>query len=133
MTKILSKADIMAANDLKTETVEVPEWGGSVIVRTMTGLDRDQFEASMIKEDVGGKRQPDLTNMRAKLVALTVVDESGDRVFEPSDIDALARKSCEALDRVYRAAQKINGIGASALDGAEKNSEAAQSGDSGSV
>ena len=118
--KRLSKAEILAAADLATEVVEVPEWGGSVTVRTMTGADRDAFEAALVRV-VDGKREPDLTNMRAKLVALTVVDEAGERLFDAADVDALARKSAAALDRVAAAAQRINGIGAEAAEETAKN------------
>ena len=44
----LTKDQILEANDLQSESVTVPEWGGDVLVRTMTGADRDAFEASMI-------------------------------------------------------------------------------------
>ena len=40
---ILSKDAILAADDLPRETVHVPEWGGDVYVRTMSGTDRDAF------------------------------------------------------------------------------------------
>lgn len=129
-SKILGRADILAATaDLVTQTVEVPEWGGSVIVRSMTGADRDAFEATLIVE-VDGKRKVDSTNMRAKLVAMTVVDENGLRLFGPDDIAALNARSAAALERVVKVAQALNGMGAEAVAAAEKNSEAAPSGDS---
>ena len=53
---ILNKAAILAAEDLKTETVAVPEWGGEVRVRTLTGTERDAFESGLVAE--GGKAQP---------------------------------------------------------------------------
>jgi hypothetical protein len=129
--KILNKDEILEASDLSKELVSVPEWGGAVYVRSMSGADRDEFENSMVVE-VDGKRQPDLKNMRAKLVALTVVDEHGNRVFDAADIPALARKSAAALERVFDVAQRLNGLGGKALEEATKNSEAATSGDSGS-
>lgn len=118
---ILKKNDILLAHDLKTETVEVPEWGGSVLVRTMSGADRDDFENSLVTVGPDGKRMPDLTNMRAKLVALTVVDDEGNRLFDTADIPALAKKSASALERVFTVTQKLNGLGAHAEEQAEKN------------
>ena len=41
---LLSKADILGCNDIPTELVEVPEWGGSVKVRGMTAGERDRFD-----------------------------------------------------------------------------------------
>lgn len=117
----LSKDQILEASDLKSEAVEVPEWGGSVNVRTMTGADRDAFESSMVTKDADGNRKPDMSNLRAKLVALTVVDDAGNRLFDVSDVDRLALKSAAALERVFVAAQKLNGLGAAAQEEAAKN------------
>ena len=120
----LTKDQIFEANDLQSESVEVPEWAGSVLVRTMTGADRDAFEASMITTLPDGTRKPNMANMRAKLVALTVVDDAGNRVFDVSDVDRLALKSATALERVFNAAQRINGLGVQAEEIAAKNSVA---------
>ena len=120
----LTKDQILEANDLQSESVTVPEWGGDVLVRTMTGADRDAFEASMITTLPDGTRKPNMTNMRAKLVALTVVDQAGNRVFDVSDVDRLSLKSASALERVFNAAQRINGLGAQAEETAAKNSVA---------
>ena len=61
---LLSKTAILAANDLKSEDIEVSEWGGAVRVRSFIGRERDAFEASMVRGD-GKDRKVDLTNMRA--------------------------------------------------------------------
>ena len=124
MTMTLTKDQILEAQDLQSESVEVKEWGGSVLVRTMTGADRDAFEASMITTLADGTRKPNMANMRAKLVALTVVDDAGNLLFGVSDVDRLALKSASALERVFTAAQRINGLGAQAEDLAAKNSVA---------
>ena len=129
----LTKDQILEANDLKTQSVEVPEWGGSVLVRTMSGTDRDAFEASMITLSPDGTRKPNMTNMRAKLVALTVVDDAANRLFDASDVDRLALKSASALERVFEAAQRINGLGVDAQDDIAKNSGAGLSASSTSV
>jgi hypothetical protein len=121
---MLDKAAVLAAQDLKTEIVAVPEWGGDVTVRTMTGSDRDAFEASMVTVDADGKRTPNLINMRAKLVALTMVGEDGKPMFDISEIGHLTGKSAAALDRVFEVAQRLNGMGIGADDAAAKNSKA---------
>lgn len=112
---LLSKEAILAADDLPREIVSVPEWGGQVYVRTMTGTDRDAFEASLITKDSGPSSQPSkdqrMHNVRARLVSLTLCAESGERLFQDGDIDALGRKSARALDRVFAVAQRLNGIG----------------------
>ena len=118
---LLSKTAILAAQDLQTEDVEVPEWGGAVRVRSFTGRERDAFEASMVRGD-GRDRRVDLTNMRARLVGLTVIDESGQRLFTDEEADLLGAKSGAALDRVFAVAQKLNGLSGADVEELSKNS-----------
>ena len=118
---LLSKTAILAAQDLQTEDVEVPEWGGAVRVRSFTGRERDAFEASMVRGD-GKDRKVDLTNMRARLVGLTVIDETGQRLFTDEEADLLGAKSGAALDRVFAVAQKLNGLSGADVDELSKNS-----------
>jgi hypothetical protein len=117
----LTKEQILEASDLQNLQVEVPEWGGSVFVRSMTGADRDAFEASMVTVNADGSRMPDMRNLRAKLVALTLVDAAGNRLFDVSDIPRLSLKSAAALERVFEAAQRLNGLGVKAEEEAVKN------------
>jgi hypothetical protein len=118
---LLTKDQILEASDLKTTEVEVPEWGGSVMVRTMTGSDRDAFEATLITTLEDGTRKPNMANMRTKLVALTLVGSDGSLLFSVDDVERLALKSAAALERVFDAAQTLNGLGAKAEAEAVKN------------
>ena len=118
---LLSKTAILAAQDLQTEDVEVPEWGGAVRVRSFTGRERDAFESSMVRGD-GRDRRVDLTNMRARLVGLTVIDEAGQRLFTDDEVDLLGAKSGAALDRVFAVAQKLNGLSGADVEELSKNS-----------
>lgn len=112
---MLTRDQILMCDDLPRETVQVPEWGGEVQVRTMTGADRDTFEASLIGKE--GR----LENVRARLVSLALCDELGVRLFNDSDVIALGQKSAKALDRVFTVAQRLNGIGADQVDAAKND------------
>lgn len=103
---LLSREDILAYDDSSFEDVDVPEWGGSVRVVGLTGAERDRFEASV----VGNGKKMQLTNLRARLIALCVVDESGERLFGTVDVGALGNKSAAALERVFSAAQRLSGL-----------------------
>ena len=126
MSKILSKADILGCSDLRFETVAVPEWGGSVRVRTLSGAERDAFEATLMKI-LNGKRVPDMDNLRAKLLAATVVDEEDKQIFGVQDLVALGRKSAIAIDRIFGVAQRINGMAPDSVEESIKNSSSGQS------
>ncbi len=109
MGRYLTREAILQINDLPAEDVEVPEWSGVVRVRGLTAAERDQFEQSIV-ETRGKNTRVNLRNIRAKLVALTVVDEQGNRVFSDSDVEALGRKSAAALNRVFEVAQRLSGL-----------------------
>jgi len=114
---LLSKAQILQANDNKTEQIEVPEWGGEVIVAVMSGHARDRLEASIVGKNGGSNLQ----NIRAKYVAASLVDENGDLLFSESDIAALGKKSAAALDRVFAVAQRLNHITDDDVEALAKN------------
>jgi len=107
---ILTADSILSADDLPKELVEVPEWGGEVYVRCLTAGERDDWEASVVSLEKNGKTKTDMKNLRAKLVARTVCDKSGKRVFNDSQIEALSNKSAAALDRIYTVAARLSKI-----------------------
>lgn len=126
---LLTRDQILKAQDLPTEDVSVPEWGGTVRVRALTGAERDAFEQSIV-EQRGRSTRMNLQNLRAKLVALTVVDEEGNRIFSDSDAKLLGKKSALALNRVFEVAQKLSGLTSEDVEELTKNSESDQSEDS---
>ncbi|MFF0183558.1 hypothetical protein [Streptomyces sp. NPDC005244] len=115
---LLSRDEILNADDLATEDVPVPEWAPktaknpdeyAVRLRMLMGVDRDKFEASTV-ETKGGKTKQNLANFRARLVALCIINEAGELMFNAADIPALGKKSSRALGRVFDACQKLNGF-----------------------
>ena len=129
---LLSKNEIFAADDRRTEDVPCPEWGGTVRLRGLTGSERDEYEASMQKQ-VGGKPVQDLRNFRARLVQLSAINEDGTPLFEQNEVAALSRRSSVALSRLFDAACRLSGITDDDVEALEGNSEPAQSGPSTSV
>ena len=109
LNKILGRDDVLKADDLVKELVEVPEWGGSVYVKGMSGTERDAYESS-IMEQRGNKREVNLSNFRAKLVAFSVCDEDGKLLFSQKDVAEIGKKSAAALQRVYDVATKMSAI-----------------------
>lgn len=105
---LLSREQILDAPDRKTEDVDVPEWGGTVRVRSLSGAERDAYEAGIVQLRGDGSRKITLANARARLVALTVCDEGGNRLFSEADVTALGEKSAAALERVFDVARRLS-------------------------
>lgn len=109
MSGLLTREQILAAADLQFEEVKVPEWGGKVRVRGMTGAERDTWEASLI-DGRGDNKRDNRRLIRATLVSLTVVDETGQRLFTEDDVLKLGDKAARSLQRVYNVAQRLSRV-----------------------
>lgn len=126
---LLTKAQILGVQDLTHRDVEVPEWGGAVRVRTMTGEERDAYEMAVYN----GERA-NVANLRARLLVLTLVDEQGQRLFaDEADVEALGKKSVRAMQRVFVAARELNAIDQETLKELAKNSGSVPGGASSSA
>ena len=128
---MLTKDAILGSEDIKRVKVSVPEWGGHVWVRGLNGLERDDYEQRALDRKDGDKMA--MRAWRARMAASTVVDDKGKSLFKPTDCDALAQKNASALDRIVDAALELSGLGVSAADDAEKNSDSGQNGKATSV
>lgn len=105
----LSRDQIRQADDIKIVEVPVPEWGGSVLVRGMSGTERDRFEQSNIAGK-GKNRDVNLRGYRARLAIWSCVDEQGAFLFTEKDEDWLGAKSAAALSRIVDEASILSGI-----------------------
>ena len=120
----LTRDLILAATDRQPAPLDVPEWGGQVFLRPMSGAQRERLET--IFRD---KKE----SARATVAAYSVCNEAGTPLFTDADIPALNDRSGRALDRIFAAALKLNGLGKDDLENAEKNSDSGRSGDSASA
>ncbi|MFI6249051.1 hypothetical protein [Streptomyces sp. NPDC051016] len=133
---VLNAAAILGADDVETKPVDIPQWGGEVLVRGLTGIERDAYEASIqqVRPKPDGGREVVFVrdNARAKLLVKCLVDENGHRLFKDTDAPALGKKSGAILDKLYDVAAELSGMGEAVEKEIEGNSEAAPSGDSSS-
>lgn len=116
-SKALSADDILGADDLTIESVDVPEWGGTVHVRALSGAEREKYARSV--EEYHAKGQ-----MQALLVAMATCNAQGDRVFTDDRVELLSRKSARAIGRLADVASRLSGLGAAAAEDAKKPSPA---------
>jgi hypothetical protein len=113
---ILSREAILGAEDRTIVPVNVPEWGGTVHVRVLSGSERDAWELEHVANPGA--------NFRARFLAYCACDPDGNPLFSPSDIEALSSKSGAALQRLFKKAAKLNLVSTADIDELEGNSEA---------
>ena len=103
---VLNRDQILNAKDIKVEKVHVPEWGGDVYLRVISGADRDEYESFVLQS----KDRGTVKNFRAMLLAKAICDENGNPIFTNKDIEALGKKNSVVLDRLWQKAMKLNGL-----------------------
>lgn len=107
---LLNKAKILAAQDDVYEDVPVPEWGGEVRIRGLSGIERDKYEKSLVRMRNGQMEQV-VEYATARLVAWAAVDENNSRIFQGEDeVKQLAAKSSVALQRCFNVAARLAGL-----------------------
>ena len=106
-------AGILSADDLKFDTVEVPDWG-MVRIRELTGAERELYDKTIATYKPRGRKvdiEVHAHRMRVYLVWLTMVDENGDRLFETNAQRAeLAKHSAQAIEVVYDCSARLSGL-----------------------
>ena len=135
--EILTRDKIDAVGKKEPVPFEIPEWGGAVLLRYLPASAKDAYEmwAADIQKRLGLKGVKDF---RSKLVAMCIVDQSGKRLYDDTDVPALAKQPAFIIDRLYKECERMNHMGtqaekdAAAVEAA-KNSESGQTEDSPTV
>jgi hypothetical protein len=112
---------ILAAEDIPSEKVKVPEWGVTVDVRGMTGAERTRIMDKAVDQQGGINLQfvyPEI------VIATSFDNETGEQIFKPSDRDTLLSKSAVALDRLAQVGMRLSGFTQDSADEAGKDSSA---------
>jgi hypothetical protein len=101
---------ILSANDCVLKPFPVPEWNVDVCLKTWTCAERAAVQA--IHKSEGA-------DWIAQVVALTLCDPVGNKIFSHDDVKALADKNGAVLERIALEALSHNGIGTNAVDDAK--------------
>lgn len=115
----LTRDQVLTADDRKTKTVKVDEWGkgATLTVITWNAKQRDQFDTYVYET------KDDDKNLRSLFVAISVIDpETRKQKFTLQDIEALNDKAEAPLTRLWEAAMELNPVLTSQFEEIAKNS-----------
>ena len=100
--KYLSREEILGASDIEVREIEVPEWGGTVLVRELTTTEVENFSirTSNPHGELDISKMPGL---RAEVVSWALVDEDGKQLMHKKDAEALQKRSHRIIDRLFNA------------------------------
>ena len=107
---MLTKEQILNANNLETRLVNCPGLGGDVLIRALSASERDLFEQRFrnLKEVEPGVRE----NLRAFFIVHHVVDEAtGNLMFTVDDVEGLGRLPAADMDVLFTHCQELSGFG----------------------
>ena len=109
------KETIFNADDITKEAVEVPEWGVTVEVRSMTAAER-----AKLGEGASNGEKTDVAKMYALTVIATVYDPAtGLPIFTDQDKEAILSKNGAVIERLASKALGSSGLTDKAVDEAQ--------------
>lgn len=121
------REQILNADDIETELVEVPAWGVTIEVRSMDGRSRTR----LLKSAADNDGVVDMERMYPEMVILCSFDpETGERIFTADDVDALLSKAAGPLELIATTAMRVSGMTGDSVDVAGKDSPSITSDDS---
>lgn len=106
----LTADQIIAAEDLKTEVVDVPEWGGSVVLSALSV--RALNEANR-KATVGGEVDAEKITVQVVIEGMTEPKLTDDQAGQ------LAQKSAAVINRLGAVIFRLSGVDAPTLEANE--------------
>ena len=110
----LTKAQIIGCSDSEVKEIEVPEWGGSVFIRSINGRERGIVESWVSN----GKVIDGFVN---RLMLMCLSDEKGNRLFTDNDLPVIEEKNGAVLSRLATEALSVNGLSSKDFEETEKN------------
>ena len=104
---------------------------GPVRIQSLTERQRSQWEADSLDRN-GKLSKKGLLTAKARIIAESVVDEKGEKLFTPMDVDRLQDLDASVSNKLADACQRLSGISEADTDieELEKNSEEIPSGSS---
>jgi len=121
---------ILAAQDIHSEMVEIPEWGVELLVKGMSAGNRLSLMQNAYDQTT---QQINMAIVYPDVVVACAYDpESGEPIFTDADKADLMGKASAAIERLANVGLRLSGIGKDEQDAAGKDSSSTQSDDSSS-
>ena len=123
MSKYLSRDDILSTQGIRTDEVDVPEWGGKVLVRELSATEVAKIGFGMAEQG-GGEVEVDLAKLGEyvpQMIAWCVVDESLSSVFSLDDVNQLSAKSINPVQQIIAKVMELSDLSPDEEGEPEKN------------
>lgn len=109
--KMLTLDQILHAKDIREETIEVAEWGGTVRIRSFTKEQGNRLQSEATVDDKIDRERMEMLYLVEGVIEPQITREH---------IGLLRQRSARAVGRVMDAILKINGIREEDVEAAKK-------------
>lgn len=121
---------ILAAADIPSEKITIPEWNVEILVKGMSAGERLHLQKVSYDQATG---QVHMEKMYPDIVVSCCHDpETGEPIFTDADKDAILSKSSAAVEKIAEVGLRLSGLGKDSQDEAGKDSSSTPSEDSSS-
>lgn len=117
MGLITNANTILQKDDFHYEEIEVPEWGGTLRLKSLSGTER----TAIIK--LLNQKKDTADGVYEKAIIFSAVNADGGKIFEDnaSTLAILQSKDAAVTQRIGAEVMKLSGLSADSKDEAEKN------------
>lgn len=128
----MNRNEFFDTNDRVIEPVKIQMGDRTVTlhVRSLTGAERDEYEASCLTRNQKGAFEVRMKNLRARLVEMATCNADGTAYFEQGDAARIGKKNARIIAALYEAAARLSGLGDKELEELAGESSADPSSDS---
>jgi len=113
---MLTRDELLAVGRRRIEKRDLPGIG-EVYMRSLSEAEWSQYQQDSMDLDTGKVSQDGLQTAKARLVALVLSDQDGNRVFKNADLPEINAMDAKVVGAIYDACEEFCGV----LGGAEKN------------
>lgn len=117
--------EALSGRILREKEIEIPEWGGTILVRELTSAEVDSIRrVAMVAVDPKTSKVMDpgaLYRFQLRLIATGWINENGVRVLRDDEIEKLYDVSNVVTQRMAEAIMELSGLDTEATKAAEKN------------
>ena len=122
------REQILAAEDIPSEILQINEWNVDLLIKGMTAGERIALMQSAFDQATG---QVNMAAVYPDVVVACAHDpETGDPVFTDADKPAILSKSSAAVEKIADVGLRLSGIGKEETDAAGKDSSNSPNDDS---
>lgn len=119
---MLTREQLLGSFQRRYRTVDTI--AGHVRIRNLTEAEKSDFEAGILKEN-GKLNLTHVRRQRRKLIAAVLVDDAGELLLKPGDVDRLKDLDSAVVAAIFGAATEFCGFTSEEVEELAKNFDAA--------